>query len=36
MSDRFRDYFSYEPPSWDEMLDELANQIQMRKKAGNV
>lgn len=36
ISNRFRDYFSYEPPSWDEMLDELADQIQMRKRAGNA
>ena len=30
-STRFRENFSYTPPSWSEMLDELANDIRQRK-----
>ena len=30
VSNRFRETFQYAPPSWDQMLDELAAQIQAR------
>ncbi|HET9049264.1 MAG TPA: SDR family oxidoreductase [Chiayiivirga sp.] len=35
-SDRFRSEFSYQPPAWDAMLDELATQIRVRCEIGHV